>query len=72
MVRQWSPPYNRPKILHALKRYGQRGGGVISVRRRRIGGTISGLRGEYNPLRLYNPTRPYKRRLAPKRRRRTR
>lgn len=80
MVRQWSPPYNRPKILHALKRYGQRGGGVISVRRRRIGGTITGLKGEYNPLSLtgynphrsYNPFRPYKRRLAPKRRRRTR
>ena len=66
MVRQWSPPYNRPKILHALKRYGQRGGGVISVRRRRIGGTIFGPKGEYNPF------RPYKRRLAPKRRRRTR
>lgn len=78
MVRQWSPPYNRPKILHALKRYGQRGGGVISVRRRRIGGTIFGPRGEYNPLNLtgYNPHRaifrPYKSRLAPKRRRRTR
>ena len=80
MVRQWSPPYNRPKILHALKRYGQRGGGVISVRRRRIGGTIFGPKGEYNPLdltgfnphRSYNPFRPYKRRLAPKRRRRTR
>lgn len=72
MVRQWSPPYNRPKILRALKRYGQRGGGVISVRRRRIGGTIFGPRGEFNPLRPYNPTRPYKRRLAPKRRRTTR
>ena len=68
MVRQWSPPYNRPKILRALKRYGQRGGGVISVRRRRVGGTIFGPKGEYNPL---MPDR-YIRRLAARRRRRTR
>ena len=66
MVRQWSPPYNRPKILRALKRYGQRGGGVISIRRRRVGGTIFGPKGEYNPL------MPdwYIRRLAARRRRR--
>ena len=66
MVKQWSPPYNRPKILRALKRYGQRGGGVISVRRRRVGGTIFGPKGEYNPL------MPdwYIRRLAARRRRR--
>lgn len=69
MVRQWSPPYNRPTMLRALKRYGQRGGGVISVRRKRIGGTIFGTRGEYNPLR---PNKWYKRRFAPQRRRRTR
>lgn len=68
MVRQWSPPYNRPKILRALKRYGQRGGGVISVRRRRVGGTIFGPKGEYNPLKPYW----YKRVLAARRRRRTR
>lgn len=68
MVKQWSPPYNRPKILRALKRYGQRGGGVISVRRRRVGGTIFGPRGEFNPI----VPNWYKRRLAPRRRRRTR
>lgn len=67
MVRQWSPPYNRPKILRALKRYGQRGGSVISVRRRRMGGTIFGLKGEYDPLPDW-----YKRRLLARRRRRTR
>ena len=50
MVKQWSPPYNRPKMLRALKRYGQRGGGVISVRRRRVDGTIFGPKGEYNPI----------------------
>ena len=68
MVRQWSPPYNRPKILRALKRYGQRGGGVISVRRRRVGGTITGLKGEDYPL-IPNW---YIRRLAARRRRKTR
>lgn len=68
MVRQWSPPYNRPKILRALKRYGQRGGGVISVRRRRVGGTITGLKGEYIP----HIPNWYKRQLAARRRRRTR
>ena len=67
MVRQWSPPYNRPKMLRALKRYGQRGG-AISIRRRRMGGTIFGPRGEYNPL----IPGGYKRRLATRRRRRTR
>lgn len=68
MVRQWSPPYNRPKILRALKRYGQRGGSVISVRRRRVGGTIFGLKGENYP----HIPGWYKRRLAARRRRRTR
>lgn len=68
MVRQWSPPYNRPKILRALKRYGQRGGGVISVRRRRVGGTIFGPKGEYTP----HIPNWYKRKLAARRRRRTR
>lgn len=72
MVRQWSPPYNRPKILRALKRYGQRGGGVISVRRRRVGGTIFGPRGEFNPLTRGLPDY-YIRRLAKRRKsRRTR
>ena len=68
MVRQWSPPYNRPKILRALKRYGQRGGSVISVRRKRVGGTIFGPKGEYTP----HIPNWYKRRLAACRRRRTR
>lgn len=68
MVKQWSPPYNRPKILRALKRYGQRGGGVTSVRRRRVGGTIFGPRGENYP---HIPDW-YIRRLAQRRRRRTR
>ena len=68
MTRQWSPPYNRPKILRALKRYGQRGGSVISVRRRRMGGTITGLKGEYTP----HIPGWYKRRLLARRRRRTR
>ena len=67
MVRQWSPPYNRPKILRALKRYGQRGG-AISVRRRRVGGTITGLKGENYP---HIPDW-YKRSLATRRRRRRR
>ena len=68
MVRQWSPPYNRPKILRALKRYGQRGGNVISVRRRRVGGTIFGPKEENYP---HIPDW-YIRRLAARRRRRTR
>lgn len=67
MVRQWSPPYNRPKLLRALKRYGQRGG-AISIRRRRVGGTIFGPRGEYTP-RIPDW---YKRRLVTLRRRRSR
>lgn len=67
MVRQWSPPYNRPKLLRALKRYGQRGG-AISIRRRRVGGTIFGPRGEYTP-RIPDW---YKRRLVTRRRRRSR
>lgn len=67
MVRQWSPPYNRPKLLRALKRYGQRGG-AISIRRRRVGGTIFGPRGEYTP-RIPDW---YKRRLLTRRRRRSR
>ena len=69
MVRQWSPPYNRPKILRALKRYGQRGGGVTSVRRRRVGGTITGLRGENVP---HIPDWYIKRLAQRRRRRRTR
>lgn len=67
MVRQWSPPYNRPKLLCALKRYGQRGG-AISIRRRRVGGTIFGPRGEYTS-RIPDW---YKRRLVTRRRRRSR
>lgn len=67
MVRQWSPPYNRPKLLRALKRYGQRGG-ATSIRRRRVGGTIFGPRGEYTP-RIPDW---YKRRLVTRRRRRSR
>lgn len=66
MVRQWSPPYNRSQSLPALKRYGQRGGGLIMLRRkrRRTGGTIFG-KGESYPL------MPdwYIRRLAARRRR---
>ena len=64
MVRQWSPPYNRPQYLPALKRYGQRGG-TITIRRRRTGGTIFGPRGENYPR--IPPW--YKRRLAARRRR---
>ena len=67
MVRQWSPPYNRLKLLRALKRYGQRGR-AVSIRRRRVSGTIFGPRGEYTPHILGW----YKRRLITRRRRKSR
>ena len=67
MVRQWSPPYNRSKSLPALKRYGQRGG-AIYMRRKRLGGTIFGPRGEYYP----HLPQWYKRRYSTRGRRKSR